>query len=116
MDLVDVVFKALGDITIEGITLPVTHITRPQSIPGVSYHFYNRRPSLYGDGIPIREEVYCQVTLWTKDANTKGIPAEIENRMRAHGFKSRPGDYDFEHHAGIYSESLVFYIEYEKGN
>jgi hypothetical protein len=90
----------------------VLHLTRPKELPCISYHFFGNRPSLFGDGLPVREECQCQVDIWTRDGTDRDISKNVRRAMREAGFKRVREDYDIEG-TGIYHKIIVFYIEYE---
>jgi len=90
----------------------VTHLTRPEKVPGLSYNLYGQKPTLFGDGVPLRHEIHCQVTIWSKDANVGILPEKVKTAMQKIGFIYLRPDYDLERHSGLYNEAHVFYIEF----
>ena len=108
MDKVSHVHEAL-----KPIGLSVTHIVRPPNLPGLSFHFYDMRPSLYGDGKVKRRECNCRVEIWTTNGESKEFPEKIRQSMRKAGFRPTVEGHEIERYAGVYSEALTFYIEYE---
>jgi len=107
MDLINLAYDTLKETS-----LPVSHLTRPENIPGLSYYFLGSKPTLYGDGIARREERECQVDLWAKNANFGDYPEKIIALMRRAGFRYVREDFDIERSAGVYRKSLIFLIDY----
>jgi hypothetical protein len=108
MDLVNHVYNALTPLK-----YPVAHLTRPKDLPGISYHFFNRRTSLHGDGLARREECQCQVDIWTRDGDAEAIGKKVRRAMSDAGFKRVRMHDDFERDTGLYHKIIVFYIEFE---
>lgn len=107
MDLVKHVYD-----TLILLKMPVVHLTRPEGLPGLSYHFFGSRPSLHGDGIPKREECQCQVDVWTSNGYDYPINKKVKRAMRQAGFARVSEDEDHERDTGLYHKILVFHIEY----
>jgi len=106
--LEDKVFEILRPIN-----NPVTHLIRPKDIPGVSYHIIDRRPTLYGDGKPMREETSIQVDVWTSCGESQSIERRITQAMTTAGFKYTRQEDGVDTQAGIYQKTLVFYLEFK---
>ena len=111
MDLVNKVYDALKPIH-ELRNLPLSHLVRPTTLPGTSFHIFNTRPTLFGDGIAIRFASQCQVDVWSKNAEFGEIPEEIKRSMLKAGFMFMSDDMDIERNIGIYRKLLIFNIEY----
>jgi hypothetical protein len=108
MEMVDYVYEALKDLP-----CPVLHLTRPKKLPGITYHFFNQRPYLHGDGAPVREECQCQVDIWTENGKDAELSKAVRKAMKKAGFKRVRMNDDFERETGIYHKVIIFYIEYE---
>ena len=98
--------------TLKPVEHPATHLVRPKKFPGISYHFFNQGPSLYGDGKPRRMESNCQVDIWTTDGNYQSIATKVIKLMSDAKFRYLREEEDIEINTGLYQKPLIFYIEY----
>ena len=90
----------------------VTHMVRAKDLPSASYRIFDRRPTLHGDGKPIREEAYCWIDIWTINGKSKPISNEIKQHMANAGWRYVREEDGIETEQGIYQLSLIFYLEF----
>ena len=107
MNLVDFVYN-----TLKSVKCPATHQVRPSELPGLSFHFFGHRPSLHGDGDPVREECNCQIDIWTRNGMSHLIERKVRRVMKKAGFLYVREDDNFEESIGIYQKTIVFYKEF----
>ena len=107
MGLVSHVYKALGETG-----YPATQQARLKATPSLSFHFFDRRPTLYGDGKPVREEAYCQIDVWTADGKSLDVVSDVMAAMGAAGWRYVREEDGLDTSAGLYQQSLVFYKEF----
>jgi len=107
MDLVNHVHKVL-----EPVGHPATQQARPKVTPGISFRFFDQRPTMYGDGKPVREEAHCQIDVWTADGKSLGISTKVKEVMKAAGWRYIREEDGLDTGPGVYQQSLVFYLEF----
>ena len=103
--------KHVFDI-LKPISCPATHLVRVKDFPSVAYHFFDHRPTLYGDGKPIREEACCQVEIYTQDGKSHPIVQEVKTIMAKAGWRFTREEDGIETGPGVYQKPLVFYLEF----
>lgn len=110
MDLIDLVYKTLSPLKI-----PIAWETRPERLPGISYHFFNEGGILFGDGEVERMSVSCQVDIWFKRKEDKELKNKVKKLMKNVGFLE-PNSYTvYEDKVKLYHTVMVFNYHYKEG-
>ncbi|MCL2527901.1 MAG: hypothetical protein FWE42_05710 [Defluviitaleaceae bacterium] len=98
------------------ISCPATHMVRPKNLPSISYSILDRRPTIYGDGKPIREAAHCQVEIYTSDGKAHPIVQDVKEAMGKAGWQYVKEEDGMETGPGVYQKPLVFYLEFSNQN
>lgn len=95
------------------LNIPVKYILRPEisgsSKIGISYHFFNESPNLYGDGEGKEEGGVLQIDIFSTIVYTN-IVNQVRDLMKANNFRladSRDSDDSF-NNVQYYHKILIF--------
>jgi len=92
---------------------PLAYRVRSKDRPCVSYHFFNIRPSLHGDGKVKRKECQCQVDIWTDNGDHLTLADAITGAMLKAGWLYVGEDDEVDTTIGVYQNTIVFYLDYK---
>lgn len=107
MDLISLVYDILKPLNV-----PVLWQLRPESLPGITYHFFNEGGELYGDGEEETSGAACQIDIWGKGDYTN-IVEQVKKLMKQNGFLFMDGRDDFESEIKVYHKILIFNYYFE---
>lgn len=112
MDLINFVSDIL-----EPLNIPIAWQIRPEGTPSISYHFFNERGGLFGNGGMERMSVSCQVDIWSKTGHGT-IKEQAKKLMKMGGFLEPicHDSYDSdEDKVKLYHTVMVFNYHYKEG-
>lgn len=97
--------------TLQPIGIPVEWQTRPETPPGISFHFYNEGGELFGDGEAVVDSCSCQVDIWAKGDYT-ALKKQAKAAMKLAGFFFVDASDTFEADVKLYHGVLIFNFYY----
>ncbi len=108
MNLIHHVYNLLAPLNV-----PVLWQARPETLPGITYHFYNDAGDLYGEGDIKTNRASCQIDIWAEGDYTQ-LKKQVKSTLKKAGFLFSHGADSYEKDVRIYHCVIVFNYYYKE--